>query len=130
MACPRLVLATKVDPAPGSSDFSGARVRASFEESLERLGVDRIQLLHLHDPERISFDEGMAPGGPVEALVALRERGPRRPHRRRRRHRELMRQYVATGLFDVLLNHNRFTLLDRSADTLYGTRRTRAAWAC
>ena len=70
-----VVLATKVDPDPRTGDFSGDRVRASLEESMERLGVDRIALLHLHDPERITFEEGVAPGGPVEALVDLRERG-------------------------------------------------------
>ena len=70
-----VVLATKVDPDPRTGDFSGDRVRASLEESMERLGIDRVALLHLHDPERITFAEGMAPGGPVEALVDLREQG-------------------------------------------------------
>ena len=46
------VLATKVDPVPGSSDFSGKRVRASVAESLERLGLKRLQVVYLHDPKR------------------------------------------------------------------------------
>jgi D-threo-aldose 1-dehydrogenase len=29
-----------------------------------------------------------------------------------------MRQFAATGLFEVVLNHNRFTLIDRSAEPL------------
>jgi D-threo-aldose 1-dehydrogenase len=41
------VLATKVDPLPGSDDFSGARVRASVRESLQRLGLDSLQLVYL-----------------------------------------------------------------------------------
>ena len=61
------VLATKVDPDPRTGDFSGRRVRASLEESLERLGLDRVPLLHLHDPERISFEDAMAAGGAVES---------------------------------------------------------------
>ena len=72
---PGFVLATKVDPDPRTGDFSGARVGASLAESLERLGVERVPLLHLHDPERISFAEGTAPDGPLPALVELRERG-------------------------------------------------------
>ena len=80
-----VVLGTKVDPDPRTGDFSGDRVRASLEESMERLGVDRIPLLHLHDPERISFEEGVAPGGPVEALVDLRAPRAGRTSRRRRR---------------------------------------------
>jgi len=66
------VLATKVD-RDAAGDFSGARVRRSLEESFHRLGLSRAQLVYLHDPEHISFEEGMAAGGPVEALVALRD---------------------------------------------------------
>ncbi len=65
---PGFVLATKVDPDPQTGDFSGHRVLRSVEESLERLGLDRVQLLHLHYPERISFEECTAPGGALEAL--------------------------------------------------------------
>jgi hypothetical protein len=97
-----VVLATKVDPDPRTGDFSGDRVRASVEESMERLGVEKIALLHLHDPERISFEEGVAPGGPVESLVDLRERGlvdhlgvAGGPVR-------LLQQYLDTGEFEVV----------------------------
>jgi D-threo-aldose 1-dehydrogenase len=114
-----LLLATKVDPDPATGDFSGDRVRRSFEESLERLGVDRIELLHLHDPERITFEEATAPGGPVEALVRLREEG-------RVGHLgvaggpvDVMQAYLDTGVFEVVLTHNRYTLLDRSAEALF-----------
>lgn len=114
-----VVLATKVDPDPSTGDFSGKRVRASYEESLERLGVDRVPLLYLHDPERIPFEDGVAPGGPVEALVQLREEG-------RVDHIgvaggpvDLLARYLDTGRFDVLLSHNRYTLLDRSAEKLF-----------
>ena len=113
------VLATKVDPAPGSSDFSGARVRASLEESMTRLGLDHIPLLHLHDPERISFEEGTAPGGPLEALVQLKEDGLVDYIGLAGGQLDVMHRYVDTGAFDVILNHNRFTLMDRSAEDLY-----------
>lgn len=114
-----VLLATKVDPAPGSADFSGARVLASFEESLERLGVDRVELLHLHDPEKIGFEASMAPGGPVEALVQLRESG-------RVDHLgvaggpvDMLTQFIETDVFDAVLSHNRLSLLDRSAHALF-----------
>lgn len=113
------VLATKVDPAPGSSDFSGARVRASLEESMTRLGVDHIPLLHLHDPERIPFEEGIAPGGPLETLVRLKEEGLVDHLGVAGGTLDVMHRYVDTGAFDVVLNHNRYTLLDRSAEALY-----------
>jgi len=53
------VLATKVDPDPSTGRFDAARARESAAESLGRLGLDRFQLLYLHDPEVISFDEAM-----------------------------------------------------------------------
>lgn len=119
------VLATKVDPADGSNDFSGRRVRQSLEESLSRLGLDRIQLLHLHDPERISFEEGTAPGGPLETLVRLRDEGLVDYLGVAGGQLDVMHQYVATGAFDVVLNHNRYTLIDQSADSLYAAAASR-----
>ena len=116
---PHVVLATKVDPDPRTGDFSGDRVRASLEESMERLGVDRIALLHLHDPERIPFEEGIAPGGPVEALVDLRERGLVEHLGVAGGSVGLLQQYLDTSEFEVVLSHNRYTLLDRSAEPLF-----------
>ena len=116
---PHVVLATKVDPDPRTGDFSGDRVRASLEESMERLGVDRIALLHLHDPERITFEEGVAPGGPVRALVDLRERGLVQHLGVAGGPVGLLQQYLDTGEFEVVLSHNRYTLLDRSAEPLF-----------
>ncbi|MFI6076293.1 aldo/keto reductase [Actinoplanes sp. NPDC051343] len=115
------VLATKVDPDPGTGDFSGARVRKSLEESLERLGVSKIQLLHLHDPERITFADAMAPGGPVETLAALRAEGLAEHLGVAGGPVGLMQQYLDTGVFEVVLTHNRYTLLDRSATDLFTT---------
>jgi aryl-alcohol dehydrogenase-like predicted oxidoreductase len=115
----QLVLATKVDPDPRTGDFSGERIRASLEESMERLGVDKIALLHLHDPERISFEAGDAPGGPVEALVDLRERGLVEHLGVAGGPVGLLQRYLDTGEFEVVLSHNRYTLLDRSAEPLF-----------
>jgi D-threo-aldose 1-dehydrogenase len=112
------VLETKVDPDPRTGDFSGRRVRASLEESLERLGLDRVPLLHLHDPERIDFEDAMATGGPVETLVRLRDEGVVDSIGVAGGPIDLLMRYVETDLFDAVLTHNRFTLLDRSAEPL------------
>ncbi|MCH6468549.1 aldo/keto reductase [Sinomonas terrae] len=116
-----VVLATKVDPDPITGDFSGKRVFASYEESLVRLGVDRVPLLYLHDPERIPFEEAVAPGGAVEALVQLRQEGRVDQIGVAGGPVQLLAQYLDTGNFDVLLSHNRYTLLDRSAEPLFAS---------
>ncbi|KAB8164304.1 aldo/keto reductase [Streptomyces sp. 3MP-14] len=115
---PGFVLSTKVDRDPVTGDYSAAQVRRSLEGSLERLGLDRVQLLYLHDPEHISFQDGMAPGGPVEELVRIHEEGLAQHIGVAGGPVGLMARYVATGVFDVLLTHNRWTLIDRSADQL------------
>ncbi len=113
-----VVLATKVDRDPETGDYSGRQVRRSFDASLERLGVDRVHLLHLHDPELTDFASTVAAGGAVEELLRIQEEGladvlgvAGGPVR-------LMADYLATGAFGVLLTHNRWTLVDRSAGEL------------
>jgi D-threo-aldose 1-dehydrogenase len=109
------VLATKVDPDPATGRFDAARARESARESLDRLGVPRFQLLYLHDPEVISFEEAMAPGGVVEGLVALRDEGIAQHIGVAGGPVGLLQRFIRTGLFEVLITHNRFTLVDRSA---------------
>src|SRR3712207_129256 len=44
------VLATKADRDPSAGDFSGKQMRRSVERSLRLLRLERLQLVHLHDP--------------------------------------------------------------------------------
>ena len=111
------VLATKVDPDE-TGDFSGSRVRVSFRESSERLGIKRLQLLYLHDPERMPFDDGVAPGGPVDVMRQLVAEGLVDHLGVAGGPIDLLRRYLDTGAFEVVITHNRWTLLDRSADPL------------
>jgi len=113
-----VLVATKVDPIPGTTDFSGDRVRRSVEESLTRLGFDSLPLVYLHDPEKISFEEGVAPGGPLEALVELRDQGVIRHLGVAGGPIDLELRYLATEVFDAVISHNRYTLVDQSAEPL------------
>jgi D-threo-aldose 1-dehydrogenase len=54
-------------------DFSADGIRRSVEESLERLGLDRVDVLYLHDPER--HDLALAEREAIPALAHLREEG-------------------------------------------------------
>ncbi len=111
-----VVVITKVD-ADGR-DYSGDRVRASVAESMQRLGLDHLPLVHLHDPENFAFAELTAPGGAVDALVGLKESGVVGAIGLAGGRVQEMARYLALGVFDVLLVHNRWTLLDRSAGDL------------
>ena len=110
------VVLTKVDPR--DRDYSAARVRASVDESRERLGLDTLPLVHLHDPETFDFAELSAPGGAVDALVGLKESGVVGAIGLAGGRVQEIARYLALGVFDVLLVHNRWTLLDRSAGDL------------
>ena len=112
-----VLLATKIDP-PEGGPFDGPRARASVHESMERLGLDHLPLVHLHDPERIPFEEAMAPNGPVAALQQLVAEGLVDHLGVAGGPVHLLRRFVGTGIFQVVLTHNRWTLLDRSAAPL------------
>src|ERR1700689_1847789 len=49
------VVSTKLDRDPETNVFDAARARRSLELSLKALGLERIDLLHLHDPEHSRF---------------------------------------------------------------------------
>jgi D-threo-aldose 1-dehydrogenase len=111
-----MIVITKVD-AKGR-DYSGDRVRASVDESRARLGLDHLPLVHLHDPENHQFDDVTAPGGAVDALLGLKESGVVGAIGLAGGQVQVMARYLALGVFDALLVHNRWTLLDRSAGDL------------
>ncbi|GAB3923092.1 oxidoreductase [Microlunatus endophyticus] len=107
------LVVTKVDAK--DRDYSGARVRASVQESRERLGLDVLPLVHLHDPESYDFELMSGPGGAVEALVALRDEGVIGHIGLAGGPAPQMQRYLDLDVFEVLLMHNRWTLVDRSA---------------
>jgi aryl-alcohol dehydrogenase-like predicted oxidoreductase len=62
--------------ATKTGDRSGDAARASLERSLERLGVDQVDLIQLHNlVEPDEWDVAFAPGGAVEALAKARDEG-------------------------------------------------------
>ncbi|MFD3308620.1 aldo/keto reductase [Streptomyces sp. NPDC058656] len=112
------VIATKADPAAGSRTFDRERVLQSFRESAERLGVDTFGVYYLHDPERFPFEYLTGPDGALSGMLELKEKGLVGAIGVAGGDITEMHRYVETGKFDILLNHNQYTLLDRSADAL------------
>ena len=116
---PGFILSTKADRDLQTGEFSGDQMRRSVERSLQLLGVDRLQICYLHDPEYIGFAAAMAPGGPVEALQCLHESGVIQHLGIAGGPIDLMTQLVETDQFTVAISHNRYTLLNQEADTFW-----------
>lgn len=112
------VLSTKADRDLQTGEFSGEQMRRSVERSLGLLGLDRLQIVFLHDPEHESYEHIMAPGGPVEVLKDLEEEGIIQHLGVAGDPPDLMARYVETGLFEVVITHNRYTLVEQSAASL------------
>ncbi len=112
------VLATKADRDMKTGDFSGDQIKRSVERSLNLLHVDKIPIMFLHDPEHAPFEDIMAPGGPVAVLLKLKEEGVLGHIGVAGGPVEVMMRYLDTGAFEAVITHNRFTLLNRSANPL------------
>src|SRR5918998_4155889 len=111
-------LQTKQGRNPKNADYSGETVKRRMERSLELLDVDRIEVVFLHDQEWTTFEEAMAPGGPMDILQQFRDQGVIGHLGVAGGPIPVQIQYIETGLFDAVIHHNRYTLLNRSADPL------------
>jgi D-threo-aldose 1-dehydrogenase len=93
-------------------DFSRDGVRRSLADSLERLGLDRVDVLLLHDAERHA---GAAIGSGFPALRELRDEGVVGAIGAGSGDVDFLLRLLREADPDVLLVAGRFTLLDRSA---------------
>jgi D-threo-aldose 1-dehydrogenase len=113
------VLATKLDRDFDTNVFDAARARRSFEQSLKALGLERIDLLHLHDPEHASSPNvATARDGALGELFRIKEEGLAQAVSLAAGPLTLMMPLLRDWDFDALLTHNRFTLVNRNADAL------------
>jgi D-threo-aldose 1-dehydrogenase len=115
---PNAVLQTKQGRDPKDNDYSGETVKRRMERSLALLGLDRIEIVYLHDPEWTTFEAAMAPGGPVDVLQRFKEQGVIGHLGVAGGPIDLEIRYVETGVFDAVITHNRYTLINRAADPL------------
>ena len=126
-----LVLATKVGrllragapPEPGQNfrgtplvnpvfDFSYDGVMRSVDESLERLQLGRIDILHIHDPDA-HYDDAIR--GAYKALDKLRSEGVIQAVGAGMNQAEMLARFAREGVFDCFLLAGRYTLLDQIA---------------
>lgn len=94
-------------------DFTPEGVRSSLEDSLERLGLDSVDIVYLHDPERFDLRRGLDEGLP--ALAKLREEGLAEAVGVGSMSTEALQIAASSGVLDLLMVAGRFTLADQSA---------------
>ena len=93
-------------------DFSADGVRRSIDDSLGRLGLDRIDIALIHDPD----DHWEAAiGQAYPALARLREEGVIRAVGAGMNQSAMLARFAREGDFDVFLLAGRYTLLDQEA---------------
>ncbi|MEU6140748.1 aldo/keto reductase [Streptomyces sp. NPDC047081] len=93
-------------------DFTGDGIRRTLDASLERLGVDRVDIVYLHDPDdhaEQAFREG------YPALEKLRSEGVVGAIGAGMNQAEMLTRFVRETDVDVVLCAGRYTLLDQSA---------------
>jgi D-threo-aldose 1-dehydrogenase len=93
-------------------DFSHDAVLRSLEQSLERLGLDRVDIALVHDPDN-HYDDAIA--GAFPALERLRDEGVVRAIGAGMNQTEMLCRFAREADPDCFLVAGRYTLLDRSA---------------
>jgi D-threo-aldose 1-dehydrogenase len=99
-------------PAAAVFDFSADGVRRSLAESLERLGLDRVDIVLIHDPDD-HLGQALAEAYP--ALEELRSQGVVRRIGVGMNQWQALARFVRETDVDCVLVAGRYTLLDRSA---------------
>ena len=114
------VISTKLDRDMETRRFDAARARQSIEESLTRLSLDKVHILHLHDPEHArDLEEITGTGGAIEELFRMKEEGLADAVGLAMGRIDMMFEILRNFPFDTLISHNRWTLLNRSADEMF-----------
>src|SRR5205085_8080172 len=93
-------------------DFSRDGVLRSVADSLERLGLDRVDVLFLHDPDE-HWPDAVGPG--FAALAELRDQGVVRAIGAGMNQAEMLADFVRHTDMDVLMLAGRYTLLEQGA---------------
>ena len=104
-------------------DYSYDGVMRSFEASLERLGVDRIDILYVHDLDIFTHGSKEASDARIEefmrsgyyAMLALRDQGVIKAFGGGINEWEVCQTLAERGDFDLFLLAGRYTLLEQEA---------------
>jgi D-threo-aldose 1-dehydrogenase len=114
-----LIISSKLDRDMETLAFDASRARRSVEESLEAMGVDRIDLLHLHDPEHArDLKEIVGSTGAIAELFKMKAEGLCTAVGLAAGRIDIMMPMLKDWDFDALITHNRYTLVNRNAEPM------------
>jgi D-threo-aldose 1-dehydrogenase len=120
------VISTKIDRDPDSGVFDAAQARRSLETSLKTLGIDRVDLLYLHDFEHArSLAEATSGDGALGELFRLKEQGLATAVGIAAGKVDMMIPLLRDWDFDAVMTHNRFTLVNRNAEAMLNFARSK-----
>ena len=94
--------------------YTADGIRRSIDESLERMGLDRIDLAYMHDPDRSPSPEASLDEGTI-ALDALKREGVIRAAGVGSMDTAILARGAASGGLDALMVAGRLTLLEQPA---------------
>lgn len=92
-------------------DFSRDGILRSVDESLERLGLDDLDIIYLHDPDD-HWQQASTTG--IETLLELREQGITRSIGAGMNQSAMLAEFVRRYDIDIIMLAGRYTLLDQS----------------
>ena len=115
-----LLLSTKLDRDMDTLVLDKNRARQSFEESLKTLNTDSVDILFLHDPEYAKdVNDITKKDGAMDELFKIKEEGLAKAVGLAMGKIDLMFPLIKDWDFDVIINHNRYTLINREANKMY-----------
>ena len=114
------LLSTKLDRNMDTLILDKNRVRESLEESLKTLNVDSVDILFLHDPEYAKdITDITKKDGAMDELFKIKNEGLAKAAGVAMGKVDIMFPLLKDWDFDVIINHNRYTLINREANEMY-----------
>lgn len=100
------------DPDKAHYDYSPPGIRASLEKSLRTMGLERVDVLFLHDPSSLAGDEAEAA---IEELLRLKDRGLAGEIGIGGNFGKAFETHACSGAFSHFMGYNRYNIIRQDA---------------
>jgi D-threo-aldose 1-dehydrogenase len=111
----RCIVTTKAGRTKEGHDYARDAVRRNVEESLQRLGLERFEVVYIHDPMGFPMEQVMGQEGALGALRQLQSEGLVGHIGTAANDPETNVLYIETGEFDAAVIADSWSLLNQTA---------------